>query len=65
MLMFFGNVFIKNFFGKVFDWYKVVIIVFFIINLIVFFFINFFFVGWLLVVEFIFILVMVLKCYFL
>lgn len=52
----------KNFLGNSPDWYKVVIIIFLIINPICFLFNNFI-AGWLLIVEFIFILSMSLKCY--
>lgn len=58
-----GNAFIKNFLGKVPDWYKIAIITFLIINPIVFFLIDPFVAGWLLVIEFIFTLAMALKCY--
>ncbi|MEA9390115.1 sodium/proton antiporter NhaB [Acerihabitans sp. TG2] len=57
------SAFVKNFLGQSPDWYKVSILVFLIINPLLFFFVSKFFTGWLLVIEFIFTLVMTLKCY--
>jgi len=54
---------VKNFLGQSPDWYKAVIIIFLLINPLFFFFVSPFFTGWLLVIEFIFTLVMTLKCY--
>lgn len=54
----------KNFLGYVLDWYKKIIIGFLIVNFLLFMF-DLYFVGWVLIIEFIFIFVMVLKCYLL
>lgn len=52
----------RNFLGQAPDWYKGLIIAFFVINPILFLY-SPFVAGWLLVVEFIFTLAMALKCY--
>ncbi|HEY0210042.1 MAG TPA: sodium/proton antiporter, partial [Acerihabitans sp.] len=54
---------VRNFLGQSPDWYKVIIVVFLILNPLLFFFVSHFLTGWLLVIEFIFTLVMTLKCY--
>lgn len=53
----------NNFLGNAPSWYKQVIIAFLIANPILFATIDPFFVGWILVIEFIFTLAMALKCY--
>lgn len=53
---------INKFLGNVNIYYKYTIILFMIVNPILFFF-STFFSGWLLIIEFIFILIMSLKCY--
>lgn len=62
MTLSYGNALWRNFLGQSPDWYKLTIVLFLIINPLIFF-INPFVAGWLLVVEFIFTLVMALKCY--
>lgn len=62
MTLSYGNAFWRNFLGQSPDWYKLTIVLFLIVNPLIFF-INPFAAGWLLVVEFIFTLVMALKCY--
>jgi len=54
--------FSSNFLGQSPNWYKQLIIVFLLVNPVIFI-INPFLAGWLLVIEFIFTLVMALKCY--
>ena len=54
--------FSSNFLGQSPNWYKQLIIVFLLVNPVVFI-INPFLAGWLLVIEFIFTLIMALKCY--
>ncbi len=56
------HAFIKNFLGNSPNWYKQLIITFLIINPIIFY-LSPYVAGWLLVIEFIFTLVMALKCY--
>ena len=53
----------QSFLGKTPHWYKLTIIAFLLINPVVFFFISPFLAGWLLLLEFIFILAMALQCY--
>ena len=62
MTLSYGSALWRNFLGQSPDWYKLTLILFLIINPLIFF-INPFAAGWLLVVEFIFTLVMALKCY--
>jgi len=54
--------FSSNFLGQSPNWYKQLIIVFLLVNPVIFI-INPFLAGWLLVIEFIFTLIMALKCY--
>ncbi len=62
MTLSYGNALWRNFLGQSPEWYKLTIILFLVINPLIFF-VNPFAAGWLLVVEFIFTLVMALKCY--
>lgn len=62
MTLSYGNALWRNFLGQSPDWYKLTIVLFLVINPLIFF-VNPFAAGWLLVVEFIFTLVMALKCY--
>ena len=57
------KVFTDNFLGQAPLWYKITILVFLIINPILFFQGSSFVAGWLLLLEFIFVLSMALKCY--
>jgi NhaB family Na+:H+ antiporter len=57
-----GNVFFKNFLGDSPAWYKTALVFFLILNPILFAFAPIV-AGWLLIAEFIFTLVMALKCY--
>ena len=57
------QVFFKNFLGKAPLWYKCTIISFLVINPLLIFLIGPFITGWLLLLQFIFILALALKCY--
>ena len=57
------QVIIKNFLGKTPLWYKYTVLGFLAINPLIFFFVSPFVTGWLVLLEFIFILALALQCY--
>lgn len=57
------QVFFKNFFGKAPLWYKCTVLFFLVINPLLNFLVGPFVTGWLLLLQFIFILSLALKCY--
>ena len=63
MTTYFSNPYGRNFLGHAPDWYKVAIVGFLVLNPLIYYLMGGYIMGWLLVAEFIFTLVMALKCY--
>ena len=63
MATYFSNPYGRNFLGHAPDWYKVAIVGFLVLNPLIYYLMGGYIMGWLLVAEFIFTLVMALKCY--
>ncbi len=61
-MLFFSNPYGRNFLGHAPDWYKFIIFAFLLINPFIFY-ADPYLAGWVLIAEFIFTLVMALKCY--